>query len=280
MRRGEKNGGNGDIHFAAVRCNIVNGAALRSDVHTVEAHLHSGSETGAKNLNSVQRLVRGERPLWHTGVRNTTDCAGTRVRTGNNHFRDMGRLGGIGGRRTKVDDFNLASRGSWRIRVGHRRARFENEGLVRCRVYREATPKSKTRRRTAVTGGVRAGAVLDRERNCAGTETADDGVSLARNGVRDGDKSEFRVIGDERVYIRLPGHFGGGEQFGRGGGGSGKSSAVCEEGDRGNGLIQTTEQVDLRAVSAGGVGVGERSRAGDRIDRYPLRGSAVGHAKG
>ena len=112
------------------------------------------------------------------------------------------------------------------------------------------------------------------------TEPTHDGVSLARNGVRDGNKPEFRVIGDERVYVWLPGYFRCGEQFRRAGTSGGQSRAVCKESDGGNGLIQATEQVDLRAVRAGGVGVGERRSAGNRIDRYPLRGSAVGHAKG
>ena len=192
----------------------------------------------------------------------------------------MGRFGRVGRRRTKVHDFNLAGRRSWGIRAGHGGAGFKHEGLVSGRVYRETAPKSKTRGRAAVSSRVRVGAVLDGERDRAGTEPTHDGVSLARNGVGDGNKPEFRVIGDERVYVWLPGYFRGGEQFRRAGTSGGQSRAVCKESDGGNGLIQATEQVDLRAVCAGGVGVGERRSAGNRIDRYPLRGSAVGHAKG
>src|SRR5579859_50605 len=140
MRRGEKGRGNSDVHFAAVGRNIVDGAALRGDVDAIETHLQTGSEAGAKDLNTVQRLVRSEGPLRHASVRNTTDYSGTWRRTGNNHFRNMGRLGGIGRRRAKVDDLNLAGSRSWGIRAGHWGAGFENEGLVGSRVYREATP--------------------------------------------------------------------------------------------------------------------------------------------
>ena len=47
--------------------------------------------------------------------------------------------------------------------------------------------------------------------------------------------------------------------------------AGSEEGDGADALIQIVDQVDLRPVCAGGVGIGERGGVGDGIDGDPLR---------
>src|SRR5204862_235680 len=149
----------------------------------------------------------------------------------------------------EIHNLDLAGGSAKRVCSG---ARFQDKGLVGSRIHRETAPEGKAGRRPAILVSCRGGAVGNRERDRARAKPADDCVPLTAYGVRDGYKSLFRVIGNERVCERLPGHFGGSQQFRRAGASSRQSSAIRKKSNGRNGLIQSAEQVDLRKDRAGG----------------------------
>src|SRR5712692_11349523 len=155
--------------------------------------------------------------------------------------------------RSEIHDFDFA-------RLVRTAPGFQNEGLVGSRVNRDTTPERE---------GIR-GAVRDLESDGTGAEAADDRVSLLAYGVGNRNQSLLRVVGNKSVRVRLPSHIGGGQQFRRKRTGIAESGAVRKKGDRRNGLIQGTEQVDLGPVGARRVGVGHCGCAGDGIDSHTL----------
>ena len=78
MGRGEEERRDGDRHGAPGGGNIRNGAAVSGNVHAVQAHLHAGNETGAKDLHASEGLRGSERGIGNQRIGDTADYAGAR----------------------------------------------------------------------------------------------------------------------------------------------------------------------------------------------------------
>src|SRR5947208_5090687 len=165
MRRREEGRGNGDIHFAAVGRNMVDGTALRGDVHTVEAHAQARNKTRAEDSHARESLRGSKCGLGNQRVGNAPDDTGPGPRARNDHLRNMSRLQrSSGSRSSQVNHVKGAT-------AGH-----EDKSLVRGRVDGDTSEKRERAR----------GAVLHRKRSCTSAIQSDLALEilLVRRGYR------------------------------------------------------------------------------------------------
>ena len=203
---------------------MVDGTALRGDVHTVEAHAQARNKTRAEDSHARESLRGSKCGLGNQRVGNAPDDTGPGPRARNDHLRNMSRLQrSSGSRSAQVNHVKGAT-------AGH-----EDKSLVRGRVDGDTSEKGERAR----------GAVLHRKRSCTSAiqsdlaleillvrrgyrirdaglrrrsrlDLASKGIALAADGIGNGYLVQLRIVRDDGVGKRLPSHADGAQQLRRG----------------------------------------------------------------